>query len=124
MNPTILLALAKGIDTDSARDLVAPGTYEIDETVRVTGTVRVGDDYQQRLVAKADPWKLLACALSKLNNVSIEALVREAETFDTEATKLAAKTAIEALKEATYTTVRGKVTSLIAVEPVRARRAL
>lgn len=122
------------------------GTHVIDETVmlKVSGTVTVGKDYDQRIVAKADPWKLLSVALSKLNGVTVDMLVEESETgeLDTNATKTEievafgkvltrkekkeyaeavkraehAGEAIDKIKEGTWQECKGKVTKKVNIQ--------
>lgn len=122
------------------------GTHTIEETVmlKVSGTVTVGKDYDQRIVAKADPWKLLQVALSKLNGVTVDSLVEEAAAgeLDTKATKTEievafgkvlsrkekkeyqeavkraahAGEAIDTIKEGTWTKCDGKVTKKINIQ--------
>ena len=92
-----------------------PGTYKVDATVRITGFLKVGESYEQKIVAKADPWTLLAISLSKLNGVTVESLVKEATNggFDTEDIKNRANEAIAAVKAPTITECAGKVTGQI-----------
>ena len=122
------------------------GTHTIDETVmlKVSGTVTVGKDYDQRVVAEANPWKLLHVALSKLNGVTVDMLVEEAESgeIDTNATKTEievafgkvltkkerkehaeavkraehAGQAIDKIKEGTWKTCKGKVTKSVNIQ--------
>lgn len=102
-----------------ARDMraeVQPGEYDVDETVtlRALGKLMVGEDYDQRIANKAKPWRLLMAAYSKLNGVTIESLVREAEAItpaDEKAFKKAAESAAAQLKEITWTKCNGKVTT-------------
>lgn len=103
-------------DMPIGRDGLEEGEYAVYLKIRLIGTVKVGADYDQRVVAKADPWKLLAVALSKLNNVTIASLVREAEALTVDEgtdkrIKKEAAVAIDALKESTVTRMRGKVTT-------------
>ena len=97
------------------RSGVAPGQYK-DVTLVAEVTIprlNVGEDYDQRIVAKADPWGLLAAALSKLNGTTVEALTREALNIPPHKVteiKAQAKNAIEAAKEPTWTLCKGKVT--------------
>ena len=82
-------------------------------TLHLTGTVRTGADYEQEIVAKADPWTLLAAALSHLNGVTIESLTAEALAADPKliaSIKKQAKASIAAVKGTTLTECRGKVT--------------
>lgn len=122
------------------------GTHIIEETVTltVTGQVKVGEDYEQRIVAKADPWKLLLVALSKLNGVTMESIVKEAEAgeLDTAAVKMEAEKsvgavwtakekaefaqkkeqaelagiAIDTIKEGTWEKCKGKVTKKLNIQ--------
>jgi hypothetical protein len=107
------------------RDRVLPGKYDIDAIIRVNGTVRIGEDYDQRVVAKADPWSLLAVALNKLNNVTLDSIVREAEEVDGSDIKTSVDKAIEQIKKPTKTKAKGKVTAVLtfeSVEPVVAEQ--
>ena len=119
---TLTLAAAKAVDSASlktARAAVGVGTYPVDFLVRITGSFKVGEDYEQRLVAKADPFALLAVALSKLNGVTLEALVREALEADPEEIKeikAQAAEAVQALKGPTMSPCKGKVTTELAFE--------
>jgi hypothetical protein len=73
----VAAAMAKIKPTDSDGTL-APGVYHVDETIRVRGTVKKGEDYEQNITAKAQPWALLALALSKLNKATGRSIVEEA----------------------------------------------
>ncbi len=121
---TMTLAAAKAVDAKTsklARDAVAVGTHAVDFLLRIRGTFRVGEDYEQRLVAKADPFALLAVALDKLNGVTIESIVKEAQEADPgEVRAIKAKTAqaVEALKAPTLSVCRGKVTTDLEFEVV------
>jgi len=97
------------------RNATEPGSYGVDTQVviDVAGTVTVGEDYQQRIVAKADPWTLLAVALSKLNGVTVDSIVREALTADeklVKSIKAQADKAMASVKAPTLTDCKGKVT--------------
>ena len=118
MSPQGYLVLSKALAriAKEMRPEVNPGEYEVDETVtlRALGKLLVGEDYDQRIANKAKPWKLLKAALNKLNGVTIESLVREAEEITPEEEKElrgAATAAAERLKEATWTRCNGKVTT-------------
>jgi len=102
---------------------VTAGEYPVDFTVRVSGSIKKGEDYEQEIVAKADPWLLLAEALSKLNGVTVDALVREALTADEaliEGLKAKAANAIQAVKGPTKTNCAGKITTKLTVMPLAA----
>ena len=114
---TVLAALAKGI-ADAAKDnreALTVGEHMVHETVTLTvsGKVTVGEDYSQRIVLKADPFLLLQVALSHLNGVTIESIVREALSADvslTKSLKKQAEQAWEAINAPTVTECKGKVT--------------
>lgn len=125
LSPAECLALAKCVDkhmSDAARDLVTPGVYEVDFTARVSGSIRVAPDQTAKVPMAADPWGLLALALSKLNETTLDALVTEhlerldnAQALDGESVKTRALAAIERVKTATTTTRRGPVTTALTV---------
>lgn len=118
MNAATLTLLAKSVAalSKTSRDDLAVGTHQVDETVtlHVAGTVTVGKDYEQKIVLKADPWTLLLAALSHLNGVTVDSLVREALTADPkllESLKEKAETAMAAINAPTQTKCKGKVTT-------------
>jgi len=102
------------------RDAIAPGTYDVDATLRILGRVTVGDDYDQRIVQSMCPLRLLAVALNKLNGVSVESLVEEALSTDPKELpegvlgeneiKARVAAAMEALKGTTVKSCKGKIT--------------
>lgn len=94
---------------------VTAGEYDVDFTARFQGRIQVGDAYNQKIVAKADPWKLLGVALSKLNNVTVASLVKEAETssIDGDAIKESAQGAVNQIKAPTDTICAGKTTGSV-----------
>jgi len=127
MTPTMTsaetVAAAKAVTSAAmkrASTSLTVGEHAVDVIVRVSGTVKRGEDYQQRIVAKADPWLLLAAALSKTNGVTVEALVREAlaSNLDSKAVKAQADKAMEAVKGVTMTPCNGKVTTSLSIEKV------
>lgn len=85
-SPTLsLLVAAKALQSTKlgarvaeARAATAPGSYRVEATVRVSATCSVGEDFDRRRTQTV-PWQdLFGLALSKLNGVTVEALVREA----------------------------------------------
>lgn len=112
---------AKGASND-----LAAGTYPIDVTVRVRGTVTRGKDYTQAIVGKIDTWLLLGVALSKLNGATAESIVREAIAIEesdegdtlTKQVKDDAKAALAQLKGKTDTDCNGKVTHSLTLDTV------
>jgi hypothetical protein len=100
----------------AAKGDLGVGDHNVDVTVRVTGSLKRGLDYTQNIVAKADPWLLLGVALSHLNGVTVDSIVREALTADPELTKSlkkSAQTALDAVKAPTETPCNGKVTGKV-----------
>ena len=79
----------------------------------VSGTVTVGKDYEQEIVLKADPFTMLAVALSHCNGVTMDSIAREARTADPEYVASIKEKAVEAwgvVKADTLKTCQGKVT--------------
>lgn len=120
MNQTLeKLATAKAVAEKDLKLIVkevAPGDYPIDCVIRLRGGLKKGLPYKQRIAAAADPWKLLALALSKLNNTSIDALVRESANLPAigeEDLKTKAKQAIEQIVASTDREIEGRITAAI-----------
>lgn len=118
MNAATLTLLSKAVAdmSKTVREDLTVGKHNVDETVtlHVSGLVTVGEDYDQRIVLKADPWTLLQAALSHLNGVTVESLVREALTADPKmlkSIKESAQEAMEAINAPTMTACKGKVTT-------------
>lgn len=125
MSELAVVAVSKAVSKAAyaaASEKVLAGSYPVSFTVKVEGVVTKGEDYTQKIVAKADPWLLLAAALSKLNGVTVAALVREAESAPADLVdglKAQAATAIAAIKSALPDEkCNGKVTAKLAVELV------
>ena len=93
------------------------GEHVVDFIVHVTGTLKRGEDFSQNIVAKADPWLMLAAALSHLNGVTVDSLVAESLTDDpalVKSLKKQAADALAAIKVPTLTPCNGKVTTKVA----------
>ena len=122
LTQTFTLAASKAIDAaaaKAARTEVTVGEHFVDFLVRVTGSLKVGEDYEQRLVAKVDFAALFAVAMSKLNGVTIDALVREALEADPgeiKEIKARASEALETIKAPTMSFCKGKVTTELGFE--------
>jgi len=118
--PAEIVALNKVIKAAEAKKASAElpvGNHDVDFTVRVTGSLKRGADYTSKIVAKADPWTLLAAALSHLNGVTVDSLVKEALTADPaliKSLKASAADAIGKVKGPTETACNGKVTTKVA----------
>lgn len=111
-----LLSKQAAAAAKATRKALPVGEHALDceVTLRLDGTVKVGEVYTQRIVAKADPWLLVAVALSKLNGVTVDAIVRESLDLsedDATAIKDKAQEAIVDIKAATVKSCNGKVTT-------------
>lgn len=96
---------------------VEPGIYPIDRVVRLVGEVKKGDPYIAEIAMRADPWRLLAVALSKLNGVTIESIVRDSfRELDTEVIKEAASAAIKKIVAAQKEQLDGRITGKVIME--------
>jgi len=116
-----LAALVTDTAAKKASEALTVGETPVDFTVRVHGVLNRGKDYEQEIVAKADPWLLLVVALSHLNGVTVESITKEALTSDpalVENLKAQAKKAIETVKGPTLTPCNGKVTVDLVCERV------
>jgi len=109
-------------EASAASSELKAGTYNVDVTLHVTGTLNRGENYMGKIVAKADPWLLLAAALSHLNGVTVDSIVKEALTADpalVDDLKAKAADAIAAIKGPTETTCNGKTTAKLVAEIVK-----
>lgn len=121
-----IIAIAKAISEKSAqygnaRAELGVGEHQIAVTVTVEGGLKVGADYEQVCAPEADPWGLLAVALSKLNAVTVASIVEEhlnADENTIKEIKAQAKAALAAIKEPTRKSCKGKVTTSLTVNKV------
>ena len=124
LTPAEIVALSKVVSAASLKQAsseLAVGSHAVDFTVRVSGSLKRGVDYTQQIVAKADPWTLLAAARSHLNGVTVDSLVKEALTADpalVKSLKAKAAEAIAEVKAPTETVCNGKVTTKVAASAV------
>lgn len=98
---------------------IAIGVLPINVAVSLTGALKKGEPYTKRVAAKANPWKLLAKALSKLNQTTIDSLVAESiAVSDDECTAIAEKAnqAIAQIVATTETQMAGNITSTLNLE--------
>ena len=101
-------------ESSAASAKLSAGQHNVDFTIRVSGILNRGENYTQQVVAKADPWLLLAVALSHLNGVTVESITKEALTADptmVDSLKEVAAKAIAAIKGTTDTPCNGKTTA-------------
>lgn len=108
-----------------AREAVSVSRHPLQReiTLRINGELKVGEDYQQRIVQKASPWGLVHVLLEELRQLSLaapgggvnlDALVRRAMVCDEHLEKAAQERANKiaaALKEETLQPCRGKTTA-------------
>ena len=94
----------------------------VDEMIHVHGEVKLGrDNPEAKCWMRVDHWAIIAVAMSKLNGVTIESLVREAKAIGEKArneVKEAAEAAIEQFKEETVGLRRGTLTGKVVYEVV------
>ena len=140
MNPASLTLLGKLVASamKDAREDLSAGTHTIKETVLLDldGELNVGEDYEQKIVAKAKPWNLFTAALELANEqliaaglagIDMEKVVDAAQAIDAKAVKAAkaqADAEVAGRKAPTLTQCKGKTTlsktskvSLVAAEP-------
>lgn len=112
-----IVALGKVVSAKRMKEASAElsvGSHDVDFLVQVVGQVKRGEDYEQEIVLKADPWTILAAALSHLNGVTVKSLVKEALSGDQKlvsSIKEQAKEAMAEISAPTRTSCNGKVTT-------------
>ena len=117
LNAAEIVALSKVVTAAQVKKAstdLAVGEHDVDFLVQVSGSVKRGEDYEQKIVAKADPWTLLAVTLSHLNGVTVESIVKEALNADpkmVDSIKKGAMAAMSDIKAPTVTACNGKVTT-------------
>jgi len=114
----------------TAREGVEPGTYDVNFDVHVEGTVTVGEDYEQRMVNKAQPWNIIAALLEENarvaeaageTGINIDKIIKAAEAMDPGMVKRAkeqAESAAASIKAATLSPAKGKVTTKLTATPI------
>lgn len=119
------VALGKALATKEVREAsaaLAPGEHEVDLLVRITGSLKRGEDYEQNVVPKVDWTSLCAVLLDGKNPKEIAEAVRLSLSDEAKpkakAVKTAAAAAMLVLKGSTLTECNGKVTTDLAVEVI------
>jgi len=107
-------AFSSVADKDEIKAMIPERNMEgiIDKTIRIRFGFTKGEDHETLSVQQAKPWRLLAVALNKLNGVTIESIVNEAERLDDDAEKLAkkdAELALAKIKSKTSKVIKGSV---------------
>ena len=130
------LAVTKAIATKIAkvaRENIEPGEYDVSFDCHIEGTIRVGQDYQTTSPNKAQPWNIVVALMTELETtrqaagmggLDIDKLVAMAETVDPTLVKNAkakAEEAAAAIKDATLTQAKGKVTATLDITPLDMR---
>lgn len=128
-----ILAVTKAVAAKfakTAREGVEPGEYNVSFDAHVEGTVRIGNDYEQKIVNKAQPWAIIAALLQENERLSqaagsvginLDKIVAMAEAVDPASVKEAQKKAesvAAGLKAATLSPCKGKVTADLSVTPL------
>jgi hypothetical protein len=117
-------AINKVVSADAyktANGEITPGEYPIDLMVRITGALKKGEKYQAAIHWSVDWCGLFAVALSKLNGVTVESIVREfcaKEEVDTAAIKVQAEDAINTVKGTAMQECNGKLSGKVFAEIV------
>ena len=104
-----------------ARKQVGPGTYTTDFWLHIAGGMEIGEDYIRKIPQRARPWNLLAVALSHLNGVTVQSLVREAMAADAEQVKdikARAESAVVSIKGMTESICSGRIKADLKAEVV------
>jgi uncharacterized protein YbaP (TraB family) len=113
-----------------AREGLEPGTYDVNFDVHIEGSITVGEDYEQRMVNKAQPWNIIAALLEENarvaeaageTGVDIAKLIKAAEAMDPGLVKRAkeqAENAAASIKAATLSPAKGKVTTKLTATPI------
>ena len=117
------IAVTKAIeskDAKGARNELPVGEHEIDVLVRIFGTIKVGEDYEQRKTAAMPQIKMLLAAIM-LNGISVKAFVKRYldGEFEVSAEKEAElKEVWNELADHFTASFSGKVTKKLTVEKV------
>lgn len=130
------IALTKAVNaaaTKAAREGLAPGKYEVDALVRITGTMKVGEDYEQEFWQIAKPERTILALVCALNGTTADKITQEQyehvladvegrfeQISDEEAKRFKAdrEKHLKTLREPTKKVAKGKVTGKITAEKV------
>ena len=118
----VKIATHKVVKDDVYRELSAEleaGQHIVDCSVRLRGALKKGLPFRTKVPAAANPWRLLAVALSKLNAATIDTIVQESlgkGDEETAAIKEAAEQAIQKIVAATERETSGRITEEVVLE--------
>ena len=125
LNALEILAVSKMVKKDvvaEARKNVAVGeNQEVNFLMRVSGSLNVGEDFEKKQVNKVDWIGLTALALSKLNGVTVDSLVKEyleMDKVDVKEVKASAQAKIDEIKGKTLQPTNGVVTTQLSFDRV------
>ena len=116
----VVARIVKDEEKKEASEQIKPGAYKGEFMARIAYAFKRGEDFEKAIPAKARPWKLLALALSKLNGVTVDALVRESEAGTVEENDIEkrANEAIATIAAATMTKCNGQVRGTFSLDIV------
>ena len=121
------LAISKAINAKVVKEYsknTAPGTYQVDLTCRVRGTLTKGNDFEKTMPNKVKWTLLVALLASKVNDETLDSVFNtylkaeeSGEFGDIEAQiKSKAQSMVDNAKGQTKTSVSGPVTSALVVD--------
>lgn len=116
----VTIALSKAVkeaDYKAAGAIMLPGTREaVDSIVHLRGAISKSEPYEQKVAADANPWKLLAVALSRLNQATVDSIVAGSFQIgdeEADAIKASAILAVEKIVAGTKRVIQGRITGTI-----------
>ena len=124
MNNVVTVAIAKGIKSaaeKAAAKAIEAGSYNVDTLIHVKGSVNKGEDYEQIIHMSVPHWNIIAVLLSKVNGLTMDAVVREALALPDSAVteiKASAAKAIDTIKASATEVCQGKITTNLTFEEV------
>lgn len=106
-----------------------PGTYAVDMSVQIRGTINKGEAFEQRISNKVDWILLFALMASKVNNETLDAVMREYEAAEADKIlgekakeiKLRVQAHVDTQKGKTLTLKSGNVKSALTVKITRVK---
>lgn len=124
LSTELVVAVSKGLKNALVKDAsesLSVGTHLIDALIHIKGQIKKGEDVEQIVHMKVPHWAIIAVLMSKVNGVTLDAVVREALSLPEEqVTKIkeqAAK-AIDAVKAPAKSLTAGKVTTKLVFDLV------
>lgn len=116
----VTIALSKAVkeaDYEAAGKTMLPGTREaVDSVIHLRGAISKSKPYEQKVAADANPWKLLAVALSRLNQATVDSIVAgsfQVADEEANAVKASAVQAVEKIVAGTKRVINGRITGTI-----------